>query len=76
MTDKDWKEEVQSALAGAGLPWLVTAAWVGRGEAGCEAELVDMRTGRERTIRLSHQQFSTEAERRAEIVRQTQALKG
>ena len=75
MTEKEWKEEVGRALAAAGLPWGVSAAWVQQNSFDCVAELVDSRSGKERSIKLSHQRFPTEAERRAEIVRQVQALK-
>jgi hypothetical protein len=72
MTPKDWKEEVATAVAGLGLPWRVFAAWVERDGATCCAELTDTRSGKERTVRLSRQVFASEADRRAEIVRQLQ----
>ena len=73
MTQKEWTQEVERALSGAGLPWRVASAWVEQvGSALC-AELVDMRTGKERSIRLPGLVFRTEAERRGEIVRQLTA---
>ena len=76
MTDKAWDEEVRRVIASSGLPWRVFAAWVQQGSDRCEAELVDMRSGKERTISLSHQQFPTDAARRVEIERQVRALRG
>jgi hypothetical protein len=72
MTDKQWQQEVNSALAGAGLPWRASAAWVEQGGVALCAELVDTRTGKERAIRLSAVVFGSESERRAEIARQLQ----
>ena len=72
MTQKDWTEEVERALAGAGLPCRVHAAWIEHGGAmGC-AEVTDTRSGKERTIRLSLEEFASVAARRAEITRQLQ----
>lgn len=70
MTDKEWKEEVAGVLAGGGLPWSVAAAWVEQASAMCCADVVDQRSGKERSIRLSRQHFQTAPARRAEIVRQ------
>ena len=72
MTQKEWTREVERALAAAGLPWRVAAAWVEQvGSALC-AELVDIRSGKERSIRLPALVFRTDKERREEIVRQLQ----
>ena len=71
MTNKEWNAEIDSAVAGLGLPWRVFAAWVER-DIVCCAELTDTRSGRDRTVKLSRQEFPTEAGRRAEIVRQLQ----
>ena len=72
MTQKEWQEEVDRAVAGSGLPWRLSAAWLEQNSARCCAEVKDTRSGKERTVRLSHSQFTTTAERRAEIVRQLQ----
>jgi hypothetical protein len=72
LTEKRWKEEVGRALAGAGLPWNVAAAWIQKDSAEFCADVVDQRSGKDRRIRLSGEQFSTDAARRAEIVRQVQ----
>ncbi|MNC89869.1 hypothetical protein D3C83_58740 [compost metagenome] len=73
MTEKEWTEEMERALAGAGLPCRVRAAWIEHKGPMCYAELTDTRTGKERMIRLSRLEFATLADRRAEIVRQVQA---
>jgi len=70
--DKAWKEEVTGVLAGGGLPWTVGAAWVEQTSAMCCADVVNQRSGKERSIRIPQQQFPTAAARRAEIVRQLQ----
>jgi hypothetical protein len=72
MTDKEWTEEVDRAVAGAALPCRVHAAWVQHGSVMCYAELVDTRSGKDRTIEVSRKEFATVAARRAEIVRQLQ----
>lgn len=73
MTDKEWTEEVERAMAGAGLPWRVHAAWVEQRGPMCYAELTDTRSGRERIVELSRESFTTVAERRNELVRRLQA---
>ena len=70
MTPAAWKEEVERALSGAGVPWRVRDAWVELSSAVLCAELSDTRTGKECRIRLASARFSTVVERRAEIVRQ------
>jgi len=70
VTDKMWKGEVADSLAASGLPWRVTAAWVSQGGVTCGALLVDVRTGKERSISLSHEACASAAGRRAEIIRQ------
>ena len=70
MTDKEWAREVERALAAEGLPWRVSAAWVEQVGSTLCADLVDMRSGMERSVRLPRLVFRTEAERRAEILRQ------
>jgi hypothetical protein len=70
MNDKQWTEEVERTLAGAGLPCRVQSAWIQHGGDMCHAVLTDTRSGKERTIGLSRQEFSTVVARRAEIVRQ------
>jgi hypothetical protein len=72
VTEKDWTEEVARALAGAGLPCRVHAAWIDHGGEMCHAEVTDTRSGKERTIRLSRLEFASVAARRAEITRQLQ----
>jgi uncharacterized protein YecT (DUF1311 family) len=69
MTDKEWQEEVARVVASAGAPWVVRAAWIERRSEACAAELVDNRSGKEQTIRVSTQQYATAPERRAEILR-------
>jgi hypothetical protein len=71
MTDRQWKEEIDRAVGGAGLPYRVVAAWIERGRFCC-ADLADQRTGKDRTVRICHETFAMPAERRAEIVRQLQ----
>ena len=73
MTEKDWKEEVARVVASAGVPWVVKAAWIEKRSEAYVAELVDNRSGKERTIRFSGQQHGTAPERRAEILRLLQA---
>ena len=72
MTNKNWNEEVSRAIAGAGLPWRVAAAWIEQSSALCCAELADTRSGAERRISLSPGSFPTTADRRNEIIRQLQ----
>lgn len=72
MTDKEWKEEVERVVAGAGVRWEVRSAWIERRSDVYAADLIDQRSGAERTVRLSSSEFSTAAQRRAEIVRQLQ----
>ena len=76
MTEKVWDEEVRRVIASSGLPWRVFAAWVHQGSERCEAELVDIRSDRERTIAWWLNRFPSEADRQPEMVRQVQALKG
>jgi hypothetical protein len=75
VTDKEWKEEVERAVAGAGVLWEVRSAWIERRSDVYAADLVDKRTGTDRTVRLSSPEFPTAAERRAEIVRQLQRVR-
>ena len=70
MTDKHWAEEVERAIAGAGLPWRVHASWIENHGSVCYAELTDTRSGKERTIEVSLDVFASVAGRRDEIVRQ------
>ena len=70
MNDKQWTEEVERTLAGAGLPCRVHAAWIQQSGEMYYAELTDTRSGKERKIGLSSQEFPTVIARRAEIVRQ------
>ncbi len=70
VTDKAWKVEVADSIAASGLPWRVSAAWVNQGGVTCGAVLVDVRTGKERTVSLSHETHASAADRRAEIIRQ------
>jgi hypothetical protein len=72
LTDKEWKEEVERVVASAGVPWVFRAGWIERRNEMLCAELIDKRSGTERTIRLSSQQFATPPARRVEIVRQLQ----
>jgi molybdenum-dependent DNA-binding transcriptional regulator ModE len=67
---KAWTEELERAVAGAGLPFRVAFAWVEKGNQVWCAELVDRRTGGDRSIRLDASQFATEMERKNEVVRQ------
>jgi hypothetical protein len=70
VTDREWKQEAESAVAGPGLPFRVIAAWVeAHTSTGC-VDYADQRTGRERHVKVSHQQFDTPAGRRTEIGRQ------
>ena len=73
VTQKQWAQEVERALSGAGLPWRLTSAWIEQAGSTLCAGLADMRTGSERSIRLPGLVFRTHAERRVEIVRQVQA---
>jgi hypothetical protein len=73
MTDKEWKEEVERVVASAGVPWVVRVAWIERRSEVYAADLVDNRSGKERTIRFSSQKHATAPERRAEILRLLQA---
>ena len=70
VTDKSWKEEVERAVAGAGLPWVVRSAWLERHGEICAAEVIDNRSGADRVVRVSAHDFPTATARRAEIVRQ------
>ena len=70
MTDREWKLEAESAVAGPGLPFRVVAAWVEASTLTCCVDYADQRTGRERHVKVSHQQYNTPAERRGEVVRQ------
>ena len=75
MTNADWKEEVERAVSGAGAPWRVVGAWASQISETCSADLIDMRSGKERRISLARDQFQTLAARRAEIVRQLQPVR-
>jgi hypothetical protein len=75
VTDKHWAEEVGRAIAGMALPWRVQASWIEHHSDMCYAELTDTRSGKERRIELSRQEFATLAARRAEIVRQLQGAR-
>ncbi len=66
---KAWSEELERVVAGAGLPFRVTFAWIEKGNNAWCAELVDRRTGADRSIRLDAGQFPTEMERKGEVVR-------
>ena len=70
MKSSQWKEEVERAVAASGLPWRVSFAWIEENAAQCCADVTDRRYENDRTLRLSEKQFVTEAQRRAEIVRQ------
>ena len=72
MKQKEWEQEVATAIAG-GLPWRVLSAWLDQGSHDCCADLVDERTGKQRSVRLSRLTMSTAALRRQEIRRQLQA---
>ena len=74
VTEKEWTEEIERAVAGACLPCRVHAAWMEHKGPMCYAELTDTRSGKERMIRLSRTEFTTVNDRRAEIVRQVQNL--
>ena len=69
-SSKAWTEELERAVAGAGLPFRVAVAWVEKGDHIWCAELVDRRTGADRSIRLDASQFATEMERKNEVIRQ------
>jgi hypothetical protein len=73
MTDKEWTDEVGRAIAGTALPWRVHASWIEHHRDMCYAELTDLKSGRERRIELSRQEFATVTARRTEVVRQLQA---
>lgn len=73
MTDRQWKEELERAIAAFAYPWRVRTAWVEQAGSLLGADLVDTRTGNERTIRLAALVFRTDAERRTEIARLLQA---
>ncbi len=72
MTQKEWREEVDRALAGSGLPWRLFSAWVEQKSAMCCADVTNTSSGKDRTVRLLGSEFTTTAARRAEIVRQLQ----
>ena len=76
MTPKEWREEVERALAGSGLPWRVVSAWDEQKGPICCAEVANTSSGKDRTLRLSRTEFATTAERRAEIVRQLGLVQG
>jgi hypothetical protein len=61
---------VEGIVAATALPWRVSAAWTEHAGTVLCAELVDKRTGGDRSIRLSAATFGSEGERREEIVRQ------
>jgi hypothetical protein len=71
ITQQQWHEEVERALASAGIPWRLSIAWVEPSNDLCyvSARHTD---GTERTLRLSCSEFPTAAERRDEILRQLQ----
>lgn len=69
MTDREWKKELEGALASSALPWRVTAAWVEQVGTVLCADLLDIRSGQERTVRISRLVFTSEPERREEIAR-------
>jgi hypothetical protein len=70
VTDKAWKEEVETVVASSGLPWVVRSAWIERRSEVYAADLIDKRSGAERTVRVSSRDFPFAAARRAEIERQ------
>jgi hypothetical protein len=74
VTDKHWAEEVERAIAGMALLWRVRASWIEHQRDMCYAELTDTRSGRERRVELSRQEYATVAARRTEIMRQLQPL--
>ena len=74
MKPSQWKEEVDRAIAASGLPWRVSSTWLEDDAGQCCAIITDRRFGRDRTIRFSQQEFSTEQQRRAELVRQLTKL--
>ena len=69
LTDREWKAEVATAVDGPGLPFRIDAAWVEARSFTCRADFSDRRTGQPRHVEVSHTQFPTAADRRAEIVR-------
>jgi hypothetical protein len=72
MTEKEWGEEVERAIAGSGLMWRLSAAWTERSNDLYCADVRSTTSGKDRTIRLACSEFITVAQRRAEIVRQLQ----
>lgn len=72
VTDREWRDEAERMLAAVGLPWRVVAAWTEQAGTVLCADLVDTRSGRDRSIRIPAVAFSTQAERRGELVRQLQ----
>jgi len=71
VTERQWTEEVTSALAAAGLPWNTGSCWCEK--SACAAEVVHRSTGKTRLITLSLGSFPTAALRKAELVRVLQA---
>ena len=67
ITERNWTEEVKSALAAAGLPWQIGSCWCDK--SACAAEVVHRSTGKTRVVALSLDTFSTAALRKAELVR-------
>jgi hypothetical protein len=72
-TAKAWSEEITRAVAGSGLPWRVAVTWVEQNRSMFYADLVDVRSGRERRVCLAVDRFPTASDRRVEIARQLEA---
>jgi hypothetical protein len=71
MTKEEWLDELDTAIASAGLPWRVFTAWVEQDSPMCFAELThDEKQRNTRRVSLARDRFPTVAERRAEILRQ------
>ena len=71
MTRTEWRTELERAVAAAGHPWRVVAAWVDG--ALCGADLIDLLSGLDNSVRLCAAWFRTDAERQEEIARQLRA---
>ena len=71
--ERAWKEEVERAVDGSGLPWRVSAAWIEQKRPMYCASLTDTRSGKECRVSLSPDDFATVSARRIESVRQVNA---
>lgn len=69
MTNDEWKQEIERALADLGPLWRVNIAWVEQSSPICAAKIADA-AGKERLVSLARDRFTTVADRRGEIVRQ------